>query len=410
MKVLQLSHKSPFPAKDGGCLAILNISQGLINAGIDLKILTIETAKHPFEKESIPKIFLEKTGIESVFIDTSLNIVDAFSSLITQDSYNISRFFSPDFDFKLHQELEKNEYDIIHLESLFMTPYIATIRAYSNARIVLRSHNLEFIIWKRLAKQSGNMAKRAYLKLLAHQLKNYELDVLNQVDGIAAISKRDANDFSELGSKKPKEVIPFGINLDDYPFKENNNTELSLFHLGSMDWTPNVEGVNWFLESIWPEIHKKFPNANFYIAGRELPEEFYQNNIPNVHIVGEVEDAKKFINSNSIMIVPLLSGSGIRVKIIEGMALGKAIISTTIGAEGLNYKHKDNIWIADNLDSFIEALDHFNENSDEINRMGLSARKLVKEEYDEALIINNLVDFYEKLMKKPIHNPGKITA
>ena len=410
MKVLQLCHKSPYPAKDGGCLAILNISQGLLNAGVDLKILTIETTKHPFEKENIPKEFIKNTNIESVFIDTSLNIVDAFSSLITQDSYNISRFFSPDFDFILQSELEKNEYDIIHLESLFMTPYIATIRAYSNARIVLRSHNLEFIIWKRLAKQSGNMAKKAYLKLLAHQLKNYELDVLNQVDGIAAISKRDAVDFSDLGSKKPKEVIPFGINLEEYKYQINKHTELSLFHLGSMDWTPNVEGVNWFLESIWPKIHKEFPQANFYIAGRELPEEFYNHNIPNVHIVGEVEDAKKFINSNSIMIVPLLSGSGIRVKIIEGMALGKAIISTSIGAEGLNYKHKENIWIADNEESYIEALNHFNNYNDEIHRMGMAARELVKNEYDEAIIINNLIQFYEELIKKPIHNPGKITA
>ena len=88
MKVLQLCHKSPYPAKDGGCLAILNISQGLINAGIDLKILTIETKKHPFIKSRIPKDFLTKTQIESVFVDTSLNLVDAFSSLITQDSYN----------------------------------------------------------------------------------------------------------------------------------------------------------------------------------------------------------------------------------------------------------------------------------------------------------------------------------
>ena len=103
MRVLQLCHKSPYPAKDGGCLAILNISRGLLNAGVDLKILTIETHKHPFIKENIPAKFLKKTGIESVFIDTSLNIVDAFSSLITQDSYNISRFFSPDFDI-VHQE------------------------------------------------------------------------------------------------------------------------------------------------------------------------------------------------------------------------------------------------------------------------------------------------------------------
>ena len=114
-----------------------------------------------------------------------------------------------------------------------------------------------------------------------------------------------------------------------------------------MDWTPNIEGLNWFLDEIWPEINRKFPKSHFYLAGRDMPEDFYKRKSPNVHIVGEVEDAKNFINSNSIMIVPLLSGGGIRVKIIEGMALEKAIISTSVGAEGLHISHKKNIWIAD---------------------------------------------------------------
>lgn len=410
MRVLQLCHKSPYPAKDGGCLAILNISEGLLNAGVDLKILTIETKKHPFEVEKIPAEFLKRTQIESVYVDTSLNIVDAFSSLITQDSYNITRFFSADFDHKLQEELVKNEYDVVHLESLFMAPYIATIRAHSDARIVLRSHNLEFIIWKRLARQSGNVAKKAYLKLLARQLKNYELDVLNQVDGIAAISDRDANDFVKLGSKKPKLVIPFGINLDGYAPKVKEKYELNLFHLGSMDWKPNIEGLNWFLEDVWPAIHKAFPTVNFYLAGRDMPEEFFEKKIPNVHIVGEVEDAKKFIDSNSIMIVPLLSGGGIRVKIIEGMALSKAIISTSVGAEGLNYKDHKNIWIADKKEDFLKALAHFKEDKSRILEMGRSARKLVEKDYDENVISKKLISFYEELLSKPIYNPGKINA
>lgn len=410
MRVIQLCHKSPYPAKDGGCLAILNISQGLINAGIDLKILTIETLKHPFDKKRIPQDFLKETKIESVFVDTSLNLVDAFSSLITQDSYNISRFFSADFDHKLQEELIQNEYDVVHLESLFMAPYIGTVRAHSNARIVLRSHNLEFIIWKRLARQSGNVAKKTYLRLLARQLKNYELDVLNQVDGIAAISKRDANDFVKLGSKKPKIVIPFGINLKGYLPRKNEELELNLFHLGSMDWTPNIEGLNWFLDDIWPKIHKSFPSVHFYLAGRDMPEDFFDRKIPNVHIVGEVEDAKKFIQENSIMIVPLLSGGGIRVKIIEGMALSKAIISTSVGAEGLHYKDKENIWIADKADDFIKAINYFNKDLNRIQEMGDAARSLVEKDYDENVISEKLINFYKKLLSKPIYNPGKITA
>ena len=410
MKVLQLSHKPPYPPKDGGCLAIDNISQGLINAGVELKILTIETTKHPFEEDRIPLEYLEKTGIVSVFVDTKLNIVDAFSNLVTQDSYNITRFFTPDFDHVLINELENKEYDIIHLESLFMTPYISTIRMHSDARIVLRSHNLEYIIWERLSKQSGSVAKKTYLKLLAKQLKKYELNVLNLVDGIVPISKRDANDFIKLGASQPIEIIPFGLDINKYKPAQSKNTSLDLFHLGSMDWAPNLEGLDWFLENIWPVVHQQEPEAQLYLAGRDMPDRFFEVTSPKTVVVGEVEDAVKFIKSKSLMIVPLLSGGGIRVKIIEGMALGKAIISTSVGAEGIHYTHKKNIWIADTSEEFATAVSFFKSNPDKIIEMGNNARKLVEREYSNEVIIHKLLTFYKYLQTKPITNPERIIA
>lgn len=410
MKVLQLSHKPPYPPKDGGCLAIDNISQGLINAGVEIKILTIETDKHPFEKDRIPNEYLEKTGIKSVFVDTKLNVVDAFSNLVTQDSYNISRFFTPDFDHVLINELEENEYDIIHLESLFMTPYVSTIRMYSDARIVLRSHNLEYIIWERLSRQSGNVAKKTYLKLLAKQLKKYEKNILNQVDGIVPISNRDAKDFRKLGALQPIEIIPFGLDIAKYKPDENPHADLTLFHLGSMDWAPNLEGLDWFLESVWPVLNKKEPESVLYLAGRDMPERFFEMPLNNVVVVGEVEDAVKFIKSKSLMIVPLLSGGGIRVKIIEGMALGKVIISTSVGAEGINYTHKKDIWIADTAEEFSNAVGYFKNNPEKVIEFGNNARKLVEREYANDLIIKKLLSFYKRLRAIPISNPERITA
>ena len=175
MRILQICHKPPYPHIDGGCIAIKNISQGLIEKFDEIKILTISTQKHPFKKEEFPKNFIEKSKIEHVFVDTKLNIVDAFSNLVTYDSYNISRFFSPDFNALLIKSLKAESYDLVILESLFTTPYIQTIRSYSSAKIILRSHNLEHIIWKRLANETHNPAKKIYLNLLSNQLKKYEL-------------------------------------------------------------------------------------------------------------------------------------------------------------------------------------------------------------------------------------------
>ena len=120
----------------------------------------------------------------------------------------------------------------------------------------------------------------------------------------------------------------------------------SLFSIGSMNWMPNEEGIRWFLEQSWPEIHRQYPDLKYYLAGRAMPEWMRTLNMPNVEVLGEVEDAQAFIRSKSIMIVPLFSGSGIRIKIIEGMAAARTIISTSLGAEGIHYTNGENILIA----------------------------------------------------------------
>lgn len=399
MRILQLCHKPPNPPKDGGCIAMNNIGLGLMNKGHELKIITIFTHKHDFEMDNLPESYLEDTGIEGVFVDTKVNIVDAFSSLITQDSYNVSRFFSPDFDIKLSKLLRKKKFDVIHLESLFMAPYIGTIRRHSKAALVLRSHNLEYIIWERIASGTKNIAKKAYLKYLSHKLKEYELSVLSEVDGIAAISTSDQQKYRELGCDTPVINIPFGIDVANYqpaPPKK----EISLFHLGAMDWRPNLEGVLWFVEEVWPLVSKRYPDLKLHLAGRGFSGDAFPNDLSNVVIHGEVEDAKQFMNDHSVMIVPLLSAGGIRVKIIEGMALGKAIVSTSVGAEGIDFIPGQHLEIANDPIQFANAIIRLVESPEAIEVMGKNARQQASSQFDNSGITDNLISFYQKLINE----------
>ena len=397
MKVLQICHKPPQPAIDGGCIAINNITQGFIKNDIEVKVIAICTTKHPLQLDKIDSLFLDKTKMEAVFVDTEINIVDAFSSLVTSDSYNISRFFSPDFDRLLRQTLEDNEYDIVHLESIFMTPYLGTIKRFSKAKIVLRSHNLEYMIWERLASSTTNKAKKVYLKILAKQLKQYETDVINNVDGIAAITDEDGLKYLNLGCKKPIVTIPFGIEINQFRATIKEDVKLSLFHIGSMDWKPNLEGIAWFGESIWPNLQEVFPHLKFHIAGRNMPSWLLNSEWNNFINHGEVDNAKEFISNNSIMVVPLLSAGGMRIKIIEGMALGKVVISTTIGAEGIDYKDRENILIANKKIDFIKQLAWLFEDVERVKTIGENARNLVELKYNNNLINEQLVQFYKSL-------------
>ncbi|MBX7052445.1 MAG: glycosyltransferase family 4 protein [Flavobacteriales bacterium] len=399
MKILQLCLKPPLPAKDGGCIAMNNITQGLIAAGHKVKILTIFTQKHDFLPEEIPQEYLDQTGIEGVYIDTRVNAVDAFSNFMTSDSYNISRFFSTDYDIKLTKILKKEHFDVIHLESLFMTPYVPTIRRYSHTPIVLRSHNLEFVIWEKIARGTKSFFKRKYLNYLTKKLRDYEISMLNEVSGIAAISEEDKKRILALGVQKKIRTIPFGIRMSDYPIDTTQKPEMALFHLGAMDWGPNLEGILWFLDKIWPKIHEKYPDLKMYLAGRNMSDEIRQAQHPNVIMVGEVENAISFMQSKAIMVVPLLSAGGIRVKIIEGLALGKAVISTTLGAEGLDCTDRKNIMLADRPDEWLKALDEIMEQPQLTNELGIQGRMHAEQHFDITEITSNLVNFYKELRK-----------
>ena len=398
MRVLQICHKPPLPSVDGGCIAINNISKGLINQLGSIKILTIGTLKHPFNMKHYEDNFINRTSIESAFVDTKLNIVDAFSNLVTYDSYNISRFFSPDFNALIIKTLKANSFDIILLESLFTTPYIDTIRNYSSGKIVLRSHNLEYIIWKRLSKESINPAKKVYLKLLSSQLKKYELEIFDKIDGIATISNMDKKKYLELQCPVKLRTIPFGIDTSKYELNNKTNKKLKFFHIGAMDWKPNLEAVSWLLKDIWPKIQEEIPNAELHLAGKNMPDWIFNKNNVNVFNHKEVKNSSNFISKNDIMIVPLLSAGGIRVKIIEGMAYGKTIISTSIGAEGLDYKNLENIIIADKLKDFSRVAANFANNKYDTSTIGRNARNHIVKNYDYNEISKKLILFFESIL------------
>ncbi len=396
MKILQLCLKPPLPARDGGCIAMNNITQGLLEAGHKVKVLTIFTQKHDFNPELMPADYIAQTDIEGVFVDTRINAVDAFATFMTSDSYNISRFFSADFDLRIMKLLRREQFDVVHLESLFMTVYLGTIRRYSKAPVVLRSHNLEYVIWEKIANGTKNPLKRTYLKYLSKKLKQYELEMLNEVTGVAAISEEDKQRFIELGTKKPIKTIPFGLDLNAYDPSVESAPEMALFHLGAMDWSPNLEGIMWFLDEVWHMIHARYPHLKLYLAGRNMSSDLLSNAYPNVEIVGEVEDAKRFMKSKAIMIVPLLSGGGVRVKIIEGLALGKPIVSTSIGAEGVDCADHEQLLVADTPDEWVAAIDELMEKPELLKTLGEKARKHA-EKFHNQRIIQELVDFYKSL-------------
>lgn len=398
MRVLFLCNKSPFPPREGGPLAMNANIQSLLKAGHQVKVLALNTNKYFIKESEIPESYRKNTGIEFIYTDLSIKPLHAFANLFSKNSYHVQRFITKEIENKIIETLKKEQYDIVQLELLYMTPYIEIIKKYSNAKIVLRSHNIEHLIWERITQTTSNPIKKQYLSSLTKKLKKYELENLNAYDGIITITKKDAEYFKANGCTIPIDEVPFGVEVDEYQPSQQSYEYPSLFHLGAMNWVPNEEGIKWFIEKVWPLFHKKHPNIKFYLAGRMMPDWLTNLNITNIEVLGEVPDAKEFINSKAVMIVPLFSGSGIRIKIIEGMALGKAIIATEIGAEGINYTNGKDILIANNPTQFIEAIEKCFESENVCQELGEKARLLIENEHSLENVVKKLESFYQRLL------------
>ena len=396
MKILLLCNKPPYPASEGGPMAMNSIITGLLEAGHQVKILAVNSEKYNVKESDIPDEYRKKTGIELINVDLSIRPLKAFTNLLTKKSYHVERFISKEFREKLIEVLEKEQFDVVQLEMLYMAPYVEDIRTHSKAMIVLRAHNVEHKIWERIAKETKFFIKRWYINHLAKTLKEYELNALETVDGIAAITRKDAAFFRKYCSK-PIIDIPYGVYPEEFTPKCEIEGKPRFYHIGSMNWMPNEEGIHWFIDEVLPKTVEKVPNFVYHLAGRNMPEWLTTMKDPHINVIGEVPDAKVFVSDHDVAIVPLLSGSGIRIKIIESMALGKTVITTRVGAEGILYDEEVNIIIAENKAKMVEAIRSLNENPEVAVRIGQAARKLVEETYDNRKIIARLLMFYEQI-------------
>ncbi|MGC9330499.1 MAG: glycosyltransferase family 4 protein [Bacteroidales bacterium] len=405
MNILFLANKVPWPLKDGGAIGTFNLAYGLHLNGCNVSILAMNTSKHPVDAEDIPTEIREKLKIDIVNINTDLRFSSLIKNLIfSRKPYIAERFESDKFKEKLKHYLQTKKIDIVILEILYMGTYIPVIREYSNAHISFHAPNIEHEIWQHIAKHEKNPFKKLYLNILSRRISRMESDLINSYDSLVPVSEINAATYRQKGVNVPVFVANIGVFFDktDRYIQNHNkaNENLSFAYIGALDWIPNLEGLVWFLKRVWPDVHKNCPGIKFYIAGRNAPEKIREIcNKPGIEYLGEVTDAYKFILSKSIMVVPLLSGSGMRVKIIESLALKKAIVSTSVGVEGINLFNNKHIRIEDDPKAFARACVELCKDKNKRISLGEAGSQMVREHYDNLKICKSLKSFYQDILK-----------
>lgn len=389
MKILVVGNRVPWPLHDGGAIATYGMLRSLAENGAEVDFFSFNTKKHFAENAIIEKYF-GFCKVHLVSLDAGVKPLNALWNLLFGGSYHLERYDDLEAAVELYDLIQSSNYDCVMVEGLYSMPITLRVMKQMSVRPnnggmdvdpinsnetiqkepikwVYRSHNLEYQIWERLAISTPQPLKKWYLALQSKRLKRAEIDAWCRMDAIVPIVETDSlvirtalTEIQQINggdsdSRQPEiHVYQPGIAIER-PFAFIHQP-MSLFHIGSMEWQANEQGVMWFLNKVWPLVLSAQPNAKFHLAGKGLSKRdprFFQSGIVN-H--GEVSNAEDFMHEHGVMIVPIQAGSGIRIKTLEAMALGVPIVSTSIGAQGLAVSDDIEIKLADEPNDFAAAI------------------------------------------------------
>jgi polysaccharide biosynthesis protein PslH len=398
-KILVITNRVPYPLRDGGNLAMNAMLNGYSALGWQVALLSMNTTRHKVAQKTLESIYTNLHSFEAIPVNNNFNWISILKNFFfSSQPEHAVRFFNVQFLEKIKETIVSFQPDVIQIESIFLTTYLSEIKKISSALTVLRLHNIEFHIWQSVTSKSKNFLKKYYFKVLTRRIKSFELRSWKKYDLLLPITKKDAEYVHKVNSFAVVLVAPFGINIQD-----NKNVAVEErwvgYHIAAMDWIPNREGVEWFLEKALPKIRKAVPKFEFYFAGRKMPKELKDINIPGVFCLDEVADANEFIKDKKILIVPLLSGSGIRVKILEAMAAGKVVISTVNGIKGIDAKHGEHYLLANRPEDFAKWIKWVLENKEEAEQMVQRAKTLVHNRYNYLTIAKNISTKIEDMLE-----------
>lgn len=394
LKILQVTNRIPWPLNDGGNLATYHVAKHLGDIGHEIVLAALNTQKHHQD----PEVLKGVAKVYSVDIDTSIGLIPLIKSLFGQLPYNIERFVSPEFSYLLKEVIAKHEPDVVQLEGSYQAIFIQAIRSVTEAPIVLRSHNVEWRIWKRLCDNEKNLIKKGYLRHLYKKIRKFEMQTLAQFDGVIAITEEDQAWYAEQFSGKVLRTINAGVDLENCQAGDDWPPNSKIGFIGSLEWQPNVEGLLWFVRNVWPQVYQKYPETELHIAGKNPPEWMGSWEVPGMKFHGMVPSAHAFMEEVHVFIVPLLSGSGMRLKVVEALAMRKCVISTPIGAEGIELEDGRDILLEETPEGFANSICQVLENPEKGRRIAENGLETARLKYDWRNLIHKFVEVYEDIL------------
>ena len=297
-------------------------------------------------------------------------------------------------------------FDIVHLDHLDAAVYLQD--CLSQPVIYLDEHNYETRLLQSAHAKTSKILLRWYLGSQQRKLTRFESHILRAVHAVGVVSTHDAAMVSAVAPETALEVIPNGVDLAFFDIPRQP-VPYRVVIVGSLDWLPNIEGVMWFLDNVWPVVRTARPEATLHIVGRNPPNVLLQRSCQPVTVAGSVPDVRDYVTSASAFVVPLFAGGGTRLKVLEAMAMRVPIVSTSTGVEGINCVYGKHILVAEDAKDFAHKLLALLDNPELGARLATAGRFLVEQHYGWDAIGERLDDFYRRTVYIPKQRSVPIT-
>lgn len=318
-------------------------------------------------------------------------------SLASPHSFEYLLLYRPEFQARLDELLAAHDYDVVQVEFCHMAIYDLKRQRERRPLLVLDEHNIEYDLIRRTAETPGTLDRRLYSGVNWRKLRREECDAWRRFDGVALTSVRDQQLLLEDEPGTRTVVVPNAVDLETFRPSGVEPDPASLVFLGAMNYHPNIEGIHYFVETTFPKIVARYPQVKLFVVGMNPPDSVRALASERIEITGFVEDPRVYMERATVMVVPLRIGGGTRFKITESLAMGKAIVSTRLGAEGIDVEHGKHALLADDPESFAREVGRLLDDRQLVRRLGVAARELAEQRYGWAPAVAELERFYTDL-------------
>ena len=391
LKILIISPYSIFPPIHGGAVRVFHLIQELSRQH---QISVLAWVRNKEEQQS-------NQALQQYCRSTSFLIKDSSPkcSLLGVSPAGFDEFYSQKMEFERDRIIVEDEINILQIEYSHMSRYLLKSPQLG---VFLTFHELAFVSkWRHMKKTSNPLAKLYYLYDCL-RLVRHELRICKQADRVFTMSAHDSQILrSKLPGFSPRisSQITIGVDINQNPRQPRNPQRKSLLFVGNLSHLPNVDGILFFYHEVLPLIRSQRKDLLFYIVGAEPPHEIFKmQEDPNTIVTGQVEHIDSYFQEHTVFVAPIRVGSGVKLKILEALGARIPIVSTTLGAEGIDVTNRENILLADSPSDFARCVLNLLENPDLCQKLADNGHLLVKKRYNYQIIAQNLTEEYRRLL------------